>query len=249
MSNEAFLRARTDEIQVANDKLQHGGSEGFVQGRLGVPPPLKRKHSKRRPIILGARPAGEVESSVRIDAGFRPRRIAEDLRDLGVGPHILQEGWLNLVTQTPVTKKLPAVQAAQGSTELDKLPQTIDSGSHLDRLRRRRAQRVDDDRRIPEPVEEIVGVGIISGEDRRGHHRSRLRNDALSKARAILDEMGGRDGAQHRAGGEVRLLVYPVVERSHDPAEAKCGLLKPSLFMPSRISGMPMNRFQMRPLR
>ena len=108
------MRARPDEIQIADDKLQHGGSEGLVQVRLGVPPPLKRKHSKRRPIILGARPAGEIESSVRIDAGFRQHRIAEDRRDLGVGPHILQEGGLNLVPETPVTKKLPAVQARAG---------------------------------------------------------------------------------------------------------------------------------------
>ena len=65
------------------------------------------------PSVLGARPTGEIERSVRIDAGFRQHRIAEDRGDLGVGPHILQEGRLNLLTETPVAKKLPAVEAAQ----------------------------------------------------------------------------------------------------------------------------------------
>ena len=111
------------------------------------------------------------------------------------------------------------------------------------------AQRVDDDRRIPEPVKKIVGVRIVSGENRRRHHRSRPRDDALPEAGTLLDEIGGRDGAQHRACGKARFFLDPVVKRGHATADAKCGLLNPSLFMPSRISGMLMNSFQMRPLR
>ena len=105
-----------------------------VQVRLRVAPPRERKDFKRRPVILGARPTGEIERSVRIDAGFGQHRIAKDRRDLGVGPHILQEGWLNLFPEPPVANKLPPVQFAQRSAEVDKLPQTLDGDSLLESL-------------------------------------------------------------------------------------------------------------------
>ena len=101
---------------------------------LRAAPPRERKDFKRRSVILGARPAGEVERPIRIDAGFSQHRIAKDRRDLGVGPHILQERWLNLVPEASVANKLPPVQFAQRSTEVDKLPQTLDGNSLLKSL-------------------------------------------------------------------------------------------------------------------
>ena len=71
----------------------------------------------------------------------------------------------------------------------------------------------------------------------------------LSETGTLLDEIRGRDCAQHRARREARFFLYPVVKRSHATADMKCGLLKPSLFIPSWISGMLMNSFQMSPLR
>jgi hypothetical protein len=176
---------------------------------------------KRRTIVLGTRPSGEIERSVRIDPGFSQHRVAKDRRDFGVGPHILQERLLNLLTQAPVTKKLPAVEAAQRSAEFCELLQTLDSDSLRESLGLSHAQRVDDDRRIARPVKEIVWVGIIGGWDRRRQDRSWPWNDALSKPGAILDQIGSRDSAQPRACGEARFFVYPVVERSHDPAKSK----------------------------
>ena len=128
-------------------------------------------------------------------------------------------------------------------------PQTIDRCRIDAPVFTRGPQRVDDDRRIPEPVEEIVGVGIVGGEDRRGQHRSWPRRNALPEVGTLLDDPSSGNGAQHPAHGDARFSLYPVVERGHDTGEAKCGLLKPSLFIPSWISGMLMNSFQMRPLR
>ena len=143
-----------------------------------------------------------------------------DRRDLGVGPHILQEGGLNLLPEAPLAQKLSPVQIAQRAAELEKFAQTLDGDPPLEPHGLRHAQRVDDDRRIPEPVKEIVGVGIVSGEDRRGHHRSPPRNDVLSETGPLLDQMRGRDCEQHRARREERFLFYPVVKRSHATAGA-----------------------------
>ena len=68
---------------------------------------------KRRAIILGARPSGEIEGSVWIDAGFGQHRAAEHGRDLVIGPHILQEGGLNLFPEMRPTNELPPVELAQ----------------------------------------------------------------------------------------------------------------------------------------
>ena len=165
MSNERS-RAR-DRMKSRSPTTSSSMAARSVSSRsgCGVPPPRERKDLKRRPIILRARPSGEIERSVRIDAGFRQHRVAEDRRDLVVGPHILQEGGLNLLPETPLAKKLAPVQIAQRSAEIDKLAQTLDGDLPLEPLGLRHAQRVDDDRRIPEPVKEIVGVGIVSGEE------------------------------------------------------------------------------------
>ena len=64
------LRARTDEVEIADHKLEHGGQEIFVQVRMRAAPPRERKDFKRWPVILGTRPTGEIERSVWVDAGL-----------------------------------------------------------------------------------------------------------------------------------------------------------------------------------
>ena len=60
--------------------------------------------------------------------------LAEDRRDLVVGPHILQEGGLNLFPEMPLTNKLASVQLAQRSVEVDKLAQALDGNLRLEPL-------------------------------------------------------------------------------------------------------------------
>ena len=105
----AFADARSDEVEIADHELEHG--------RLGASRPSpgqrsrhreEREDFERRPVILGARPTGEVKRPVRIDARFGQHRIAKDRRDFVVGPHILQEGGLNLLPEAPVANEAPA---------------------------------------------------------------------------------------------------------------------------------------------
>jgi len=221
----------------------------FIQFRVRVAPSCEREGLKRRTIVLGARPSGEIKSSIWIDSGFAEHRVAEHGLDLVIGPHILQERGLNLVPEMPPAKKSASVELAQRLVEIHELAQALDGEARFELPDRGHAQGVDDDRGIPEPVEKIVGVGIVSGENWRRDHRSRPGRDALTKPGALFDDLSSRDSAQHRANREARFCLYPVVKRGHATADTKCGLLNPSFVMPSRISGMLMNSFQMRPVR
>src|ERR1700722_714042 len=221
----------------------------FIQVRARVAPSCEREDLQRRPIILGARPSGKIKSSIWIDTGFAEHCAAEHGRDLVIGPHVLKEGRLNPVPEMPSTNKLAPVKFAQRSVEIHKLAQALDSDARFELLRLSHAQRVDDDRGIPEPVEKIVGVGIVSGKNWRRDHRSRSRRDAQAEAGTLLDDLSRRNSAQHRASREARFFLYPFVKRGHAIAGAKCGLLNPNFFMPSRISGMFMKSFHMRPVR
>ena len=127
---------------------------------------------QRRSIILGAGPSGEIEGSIWIDSGLGQHRFAKDRGDLVVRSHILQEGGLNTFPEASPMNKLASIQLAERQIKVDKLAQAIDSNCRLKSLGLRYAQGVDDDRRIPEPVKEIVGVGIVSGRNRRGKYRS-----------------------------------------------------------------------------
>src|SRR6185437_16822204 len=157
--------------------------------------------------------AGEIERSVRIDAGFRQRRLAEYGGYFCIGPRILQKRRLNLVPEPPIAEQLPPIEAAQRPAELHELAEMLGRRRIDEPVLEGKAQRVDDDRRIPEPVKEIVGVGVVGGEDRRRQHRSWPRNDALPETGALLDETGGRDCAQHRVSREARFAFYPAIER------------------------------------
>src|ERR1700722_15404576 len=209
------------EIKIAHHKIQHRGLERVVQVRARVTPPRERQDLQRRSIVLRPRPLGEIEGSIWIDAGFTQHRLAEDRRQLVIGSYVLQERGLNLFPEAPPTSKLAPVQFAQRLMEVDKLTQTFDGGLLLKSLGWRYAQSVNDDRRVPEPVKEIVGVGIVSGRNRGGQNRSRPRDNALTKAWTFLDDVRRRDGAQHCAQGEVRFFINPVVERNHAIAETK----------------------------
>ena len=131
-------RARPDEVEIADHKLQHGGLERIVQIRARVTPPRQRQDLQRRSIILRARPSGEIERSIWIDAGISQNRVAKDRRDLIVGPHILQERGLNLFPEAPSTNKLASVQLAQRLAEVDKLAQALDGNLRLEPPRDRR---------------------------------------------------------------------------------------------------------------
>src|SRR6185437_10373393 len=174
-----------------------------------------REDLKRRSIALGARPPCKIEGSIWIDAGLSEHRAAEHRLELFIGADILQEGGLNLFPEMPLTKKLAPVQLLQRSAEAHELAQMLDRNARVEPLGLSDAQSVDDDRRVPEPVEKIVGIRIVSREDRRRHHRSRPRDHPLAEAGTLLDDLGRRDGAQHCAYGKARFSLDPALKRGH----------------------------------
>ena len=127
-----------DEVEIADHKIQHGGLERIVQVRARVTPPRERQDLQRRSIILRARPSGEIEGSIWIDAGISQHRVAKDRGDLIVGPHILQEGALNLFSEAPPMNKRASVQLAERLVEVDKLAQALDGNLRLEPLEHQR---------------------------------------------------------------------------------------------------------------
>ena len=66
----------SDEVEIVDHKLQHGGLERVVQVGAPVAPSCERQDLKSRSIILRARPSCKIESSIWIDARFAEHRAA-----------------------------------------------------------------------------------------------------------------------------------------------------------------------------
>src|SRR3984885_10885446 len=159
-----------DEVEIAGQEIQHSSPERVIKVRLRVMPSRECQDLQRRSIILGTRPSSKIEAPIWIDSSLGQHRFAKDRGDLIVGPHILQEGGLNLFSEEFPTHKLASVQLADPQIKFDKLAQALDSNLRLEPLDLSDPQRVDDDRRISKPVEKIIGVGIVGCGDRRGQY-------------------------------------------------------------------------------
>ena len=105
MSNERSAARGPDEVEIAGHELEHRRLQRSSRSGCASRHRVSVRTCKRRPVILRARPSGEIERSIRIDAGFGQHRLAEHRRDLVVGPHILQEGGLNLLPEMPADEE------------------------------------------------------------------------------------------------------------------------------------------------
>jgi len=113
----------------------------------------------------------------------------------------------------PIAQVVGPGEIAERETEADKIldacVQAGIAGAALDQ----RPHRVDDDGGIAQPMEEIIGIGIVGGDDGRGEHRSPGGSDRLPEARPFLDEMNRRDALQHRRRRQAILPIHPLGER------------------------------------
>ena len=135
---------------------------------------------------------------------------------------MLLEGRLDRFGIAALLQKARAVQPAEFEAEGDEIDEMLDAGrlqrSVLDRF----AQRVGDEGGVAQPVEKIIGLGIVGRHLGRGQDRAARGANRLPHGGPMLDERRRRDRAQHGSHAEALLLVGPVQQtrrlRLHPPA-------------------------------
>ena len=134
------------------------------------------EHAQCRPIRLRSRPAGDIQRCIRIDAGLAQHRRPETAAISASGRAYWRKDG-SIRSRNRPAQKLPTVQTAQGQAEIEKLAETVVCLSPRPSLGHGDAQSAHDDRRVAEPMKEIVGVGIVGGGNRRRQHGPGARND------------------------------------------------------------------------
>ncbi len=135
-----------------------------------------------------------------------------DLRKIRIGAQEFHEIGSHALAPPGLLHQLAAVQGIKLEAEvhelLEQLQRLIAQGAALVED----AQRVHDERRVPVPVKEIVRVRIVGSQNRGGHDRAHMRLHALAESRALLDDVDGRNAAQHLVGAVVVLGLDPGVQ-------------------------------------
>ena len=162
-------------------------------------------------IVLRARPFRNVERRVRVEPRLAKNTIPRDLLQIAIVPHELQKERLNIFSKIAgKPQKTGPVKTIEREAERDKLLETgkplPDEGS----LGNHMAQRIDDERRIAQPMEEIVGVRVPGADRGRSQYRSPRGPYRLTKSRPLLDEMGRRNRAQHQGRRNIVLARHPI---------------------------------------
>ncbi len=99
---------------------------------------------------------------------------------------------------------------------------------------------VDDDRRVAEPVEEVVRIRVVGRRHRRSDDRARDRPHGLPEARALFHDVAGGNARQHRGRGVPVLATEPLLERfrhrsrrlSNEGSRNRAGAAPPALPAP-----------------
>src|ERR1700730_13843856 len=178
-----------EKAEIGQDKLAHGRA-GLAIEAIERP----RAHQGESPqgwaVVLRARPFGDVERPVRVEPRLAKNTIPGDVRKVVVVPHILQKKRIDVFPEiVGKLQKAGPVKTIEREAERDKLLETGNPFSREGSLGNHMPQGIDDERRIAQPMEEIVGVRVRGAKRRRGQDGSRRRPDRLAKPATLIAEM------------------------------------------------------------
>ena len=172
--------------QLSGERLRgvvgHGGGTAEFQHAKGA---------QRRSVVLWPRPFQNIERAVRIISRLA-QRAAGDRADFAVGPDELQKMRFDPRSEIAgFLKEGAPIERTEREAEGKKILEYAKAFArgHFAAFDEA-AQRIDDDRGIAQPVKEIIGVGVIGGEDRRSQDRSLRRTHEPAEAATLLDEIG-----------------------------------------------------------
>jgi len=163
--------------------------------------------------VLRPGPADEIRCAIRVDAHICQHGVSRQRGDLGVGSHVPEQGGLNLRPEVARAQELAPIERLQRARELHEFLEVMHGGALGVTSQECYAQCIDDEGRIPEPVEEVVRVRVVVRRHGGGEDGPRPRDDPLPEPGTLHDEIGRRDRTQHPRGGDASLCGDPAIER------------------------------------
>ena len=143
-----------------------------------------RERAQRRAVVLRPRPAKHVDGSIRIETRLAEQYIPCKRTYLRIGAEKLTEPVPHRLPVAALPGKFSAVEFAQRQAEFDEVVEVAAPARALvvrPGVVHQIGGAAHDDCRITQPVEEIVGLGIPIGDNRRGEHRTFRRHDCLTE--------------------------------------------------------------------
>ncbi len=134
---------------------------------------------------------------------FQIRILAQEFDEVG----------LRALAPGGIAHQLAAVEFAQREIEAQEVAEVGQRLGAERTVREQQAQRLHHHCRIAVPVEEVVRIGIVGAQHRRGDDRAVGGAHLGAEARPPLDHAGGGDAAQHRLRCVAVLPFNPLVER------------------------------------
>ena len=131
---------------------------------------------------------------------------------LGIGSQILLEIGTDFGPPGRIIRQQLAVESLQRQGEPDKVAEMGERFGTERAVFMEHPHCIDDDGRIPEPVEEVIGIGIPVSEHRGCDNGASFRHNGLAEAGPGLDDADRRNGFEYRFGGKPILPVDPGLE-------------------------------------
>src|ERR1700737_3706539 len=170
-----------EKTEIGQDKLAHGRAGLAIEAIE-----RQRAHQGESPqgwaVVLRERPFGDIERPVRVEPRFAKNTIPGDVLKVVIVPHILQKKRSDVFPDIAAKpQKTGPVKTIERETERDKLLDTGKPPPREGSLGNHMPQGIDDERRIAQPMEEIVGVRVPGAKRGRGQHGSPRGPDRLPK--------------------------------------------------------------------
>ncbi len=206
---------------------------------------------QRRTVMLRAPPLRNIQAAVGIDARIGGHCVTVYASEFRIVAQITDEVGVDIVAPGGRCRERAAVQLLQREAEAHEIREMPERLRPDAAVLQQQAQRIDHHGRIPKPMKKIIGIGIVTGQHRRGDHGACNRAHRLTKTRPRLYDVDRRYAGEHCRRRMAILLIEPAVERRRQRLFpfARWGDVKPSRRNPCCTSGTLMNKFHKRPLR
>ena len=170
---------------------------------------------QRRPVELRSRPIDRVERAVGVEAHVAARAVAMDDLEFGGDAQVLPEPRIVRAPELSIAHEGAAVERREPGAEGDELRKRIGDPAQ----RAHAAQHFEsghDQRRIAQPMKEIIGP-LVGPDAHRRQHRAARRRDCLEKLRPLARHMRRGYAGGHAIARGDQLAVEPDVQALRGP--------------------------------
>src|SRR5579875_1241760 len=163
------------EADIGFDQQAHRCTRRLIED-IERPETHQNKSPQGRAIMLRTRPFANVKRGIRIEARLAKNAITGDSAKVVVAAHVLQKERFDSFSKIAgLAQKRASIEAVERQAEGDKFLEAGKSLIGKASLSHHMPQGIDDNGRIAQPMEKIIGVWIPGAKRRRGEHRPRQR--------------------------------------------------------------------------